>query len=72
MATIDDNHFNGGQNMIPGHGRAGDDLATIIRAIITDLDYTISSIDATDLAEVITLANEMKAALNAIKTALNG
>ena len=61
MPTIDDNHFNGGQNMQQGHGRVGDDLASILRAIITDLDYTIVSADASDLATAQTLVNEIKA-----------
>jgi hypothetical protein len=72
MPTIDDNHFNGGINMVPGHSRPGDDLAAIIRAIITDVDHTIASADAVDLATALTLVNEIKVALNAVKTALNG
>jgi len=72
MPTIDDNHFNGGQNLQKGHGRTGDDLAAIIRAIITDVDHTIASADASDLGTAITLVNEIKASLNAVKTALNG
>lgn len=37
MPTVDENHFNGGQNLIPGHGRPGDDNAALLRAAVDDL-----------------------------------
>lgn len=36
MPAVKVNHFNGGQNMIEGHGEVGADLATIIRAGVDD------------------------------------
>lgn len=48
-------------------------IAAVIRGLVDNdtarTPATIASIDATDLAEVITLANEIKAALNAASAA---
>lgn len=37
MPAVKINHFNGGQNMIAGHGSVGDDLASILRAGVDDM-----------------------------------
>ncbi len=37
MPTIDADHFTGGRNLIAGHGRAGDDMAALMRAAVDDL-----------------------------------
>ena len=70
MAGISVNFGSGGANLTPRGSAGSPNLAVALREVADDLATvkvaTIANIDATDLAEVITLANEMKAALNAI------
>ncbi len=73
MTTITDRTFDGGTGI--GRGSGTPNLATTLQEVADDLaalnaaanrPATIASTDATDLPEVITLANEIKAALNAV------
>ncbi len=73
MTTITDRTFDGGTGI--GRGSGAPNLATTLQEVADDLlalnaaanrPATIASIDATDLAEAITLVNEIKAALNAV------
>ena len=73
MAVIKVNFGEGGANLTPT-GSAGDPtLAVALRDVADDLVGTqiaaIVSANATDLPEVITLANEIKAAINAAEPA---
>lgn len=69
MAAIKTNFGAGGRNIAP-HGQGTPTLATALRDIADDLadmqTVAIASPDASDLASVILLANEIKAALNTI------
>ena len=68
MAAIKVGYGAGGVGLQPGHGSPS--LDSVLRDIATDLatltPATIASPDATDLPTVITLANEIKGALNAV------
>jgi hypothetical protein len=70
MTTINEDFGAGGANLTPLKGHGEPTLAQSLRDIADDLDglqvATIASPDATDLATVITLANEMKGALNTL------
>ena len=70
MAAITVNFGVGGANLTPGGSAGTPSLADALRDIADDFtglqSADIASIDATDLAEVLTLANEIKAALNAV------
>jgi len=70
MAEIPSDFGVGGSGIAPRGGHGKPSLVEILNDIADDLAEvgTIASADATDLASVITLANEMKAALNALDT----
>ena len=72
MAVIPSNFGYGGSGLVPLSSGGSPTLVGILNDIADDLAEigAITSADATDLAEVITLANEMKAALNALNTNL--
>ena len=62
----------GGQGISEGHKGAGVTTKELFEAIRDELDnglVVVTSSNATDLAEVITLANEIKALLNAASSA---
>lgn len=68
MAAIKESFGSGGANLTPG-GSAGDpSLATAMRDVADDLAASqltaVSAIDATDLAEALTLVNELKAIID--------
>ena len=73
MTTIKERTFDGAAGI--GRGSSDPDLATTLQEVADDVaalnasgnrPATIASIDATDLAEALTLVNEIKAALNAV------
>ena len=73
MTTILERTFDAGRGV--GRGSGQPDLATTLQEVADDLlalnaaanrPATIAAANATDLPEVITLANEIKAALNAV------
>lgn len=70
MAAITVRFGTGHANLAPGGNQGNPSLVTVLRDIADDLANgqvaTIASIDATDLAEVLTLANEIKASLNVV------
>ena len=70
MAEIPSDFGVGGSGIAPRGGHGKPSLVEILNDVADDLAATqiadIASADATDLASVITLANEMKASLNAI------
>lgn len=72
MAEIPSDFGVGGSGLAPRGGHGKPSLVEILNDIADDLAEVgaITSPDATDLPEVITLANEMKVALNALNTNL--
>lgn len=68
MAAITIHFGKGGVNLQPGHGDPS--LATAMRDVADDFTglqvADIVSADATDLAEALTLVNEIKGALNVV------
>lgn len=64
MSAIKIDHFAGGRNLNAGHGKPEDHLAQALRDVADDLaavqSPTITAIAATDLASVLTLANELR------------
>lgn len=69
MAAISEKFGSGGSNLTPGGAAGTPSLATALRDIADDLGATqlttVSAIDATDLAEALTLVNELKAIIDA-------
>lgn len=71
MAAIKKDQYAGGRRLSRGGARPGADLAATLRDAAADLagirPATIVAANATDLATAITLANELKTAINAAR-----